>query len=235
MPAEGAGQAQTPSEASRTTGRSRLATATIWALLLLGLWIWGRATTDASFGGPAPGDVSAADGLFGGREPLPEAHDPLDGVARPVRLDIASLDVHARITRTGLDGSGGVAAPPYSRADTVGWYRPGPKPGEKGVALMVGHVDTDTERAVFYPLSTVDRGTKVRITGADGRVMEFTVESTEVVQGDRFDADRVYGPRVEGRAELRLLTCGGTFDRKEHAYTSNVVVSAYLTGAHAAA
>lgn len=40
----------------------------------------------------------------------------------------------------------------------------------------------------------------------------------------------MYGQRQADRAELRLITCGGTFDRKTGAYTANVVVSAYLTG-----
>lgn len=233
--ADGEGQPQARPEGPRPTGRGRLATGTIWALLILGLFIWGRATTEAGFGGPALGDVSAAGRQFGSSEPLPAAHEPLDDVSRPVRLHIPSLDLHAPVSRTGLDDRGGVAAPPYSRADRVGWYRDGPSPGEQGVALMTGHVDTDTRRAVFYALSTVERGTEVRITSENGRVMEFTVSSTEVVAGDRFDAERVYGPREEGRAELRLLTCGGTFDREERSYSSNVVVFAYLTGSHAAA
>lgn len=231
---DGAGGPQSPPGEGRATTRGRLATGAVWALLILGLWIWGRATTDG-LGGPALGDVSAAGRQFGSAEPLPAAHDPVDDVTRPVRLRIPSLDLRARVLGTGLDDRGGVAAPSYEQAGKVGWYRGGPMPGEAGVALMTGHVDTDTRRAVFYSLSTVERGTTVEVTGEDGRLMEFTVESTEVVAGDRFDAEDVYGPREEGRAELRLLTCGGTFDRESRSYTSNVVVSAYLTGTRDAA
>lgn len=235
MRAEGSGPVRSSSEEHRAPGRGRLTTGTIWALLILGLWIWGRAATEDGFGRPALGDVTAAGRQFGSSEPLPAAHQPLDEVARPARLHVPALDLRARIVPTGLDDRGGVAAPPYSQADRVGWYQDGPRPGEAGVALVVGHVDTDTRRAVFYALSTVTRGTEVRITGSDGRVTVFTVESTQVVQGEGFDADRAYGPREEGRAELRLLTCGGTYDREERSYTSNVVLSAYLTGSHAGA
>jgi hypothetical protein len=233
--ADGAGQPQSPPEGRSTRGRGRLVTGTIWALLILGLWIWGRAVTDTGLAGPALGDVSAAGRQFGGGEPLPAAHEPLEGASRPVRLHIPSLGLRARVTGAGLDDRGGVAAPPYAQADRVAWYRDGPRPGEAGASLMTGHVDTDTRRAVFYALSTVERGTTVKVTGEDGRVLDFTVESAEVVEGDGFDAERVYGPREEGRAELRLLTCGGTFDREARAYTSNVVVSAFLTGSHAPA
>ena len=64
----------------------------------------------------------------------------------------------------------------------------------------------------------------------DGTVAEFTIDDVQVFTRDRFDAHKAYGPRKDGRAELRLITCGGTFDRASHEYTANVVVSAYLTG-----
>ncbi len=51
-----------------------------------------------------------------------------------------------------------------------------------------------------------------------------------MVERGAFDAARVYGPRRGGAAELRLITCGGTFDAATRSYSANVVVSAYLTG-----
>ena len=64
----------------------------------------------------------------------------------------------------------------------------------------------------------------------DGRIAEFTVDDVDVVQRDGFDAQQAYGTRESGRAELRLITCGGTFDKVSRSYTANVIVSAYLTG-----
>ena len=58
----------------------------------------------------------------------------------------------------------------------------------------------------------------------------MTPGSVAVVRRDGFDAHQAYGPREPGRAELRLITCGGTFDRASRSYTANVIVSAYLTG-----
>ncbi|NBM21312.1 sortase domain-bontaining protein, partial [Streptomyces sp. GC420] len=120
--------------------------------------------------------------------------------------------------------------PPYDRPGTVAWYEGGARPGADGVALLVGHVDTSRRPAVFHRLSKVRRGDRVSVLGADGSVARFAVDDVEVVDRDRFDARRVYGRRVPGRAELRLLTCGGTFDRAAGVYSANVVVSAYLTG-----
>jgi hypothetical protein len=56
------------------------------------------------------------------------------------------------------------------------------------------------------------------------------VDDVRVLGREHFDAHQAYGPRVPGRAELRLITCGGTFDRTSRSYTANVIVSAYLTG-----
>ncbi len=95
---------------------------------------------------------------------------------------------------------------------------------------MVGHVDTETRPAVFYRLSTVKPGDTVRVMRDDGTVAEFTVDDVQVLPRDHFDARQAYGVRESGRAELRLITCGGTFDRADRSYTANVVVSAYLTG-----
>lgn len=94
----------------------------------------------------------------------------------------------------------------------------------------MGHVDTETRPAVFYKLSAVRPGETVRVIRDDGTVAEFTVDDVQVFPRDHFDAQQAYGVRQSGRAELRLITCGGTFDRASRSYTANVIVSAYLTG-----
>ncbi|MEV5877918.1 class F sortase [Streptomyces sp. NPDC052101] len=216
-------------ERERTTGTGRLVTGLAWALLLLGLWLWGRAVTDVPRGtdGPAAGDVSAA----GPVDPalLPRAAAPL-GDALPQRVDIPRLGVQAPVMSRGLDTRGAIDPPPFDQPGVVGWYGAGTKPGAPGAALLVGHVDTWTRPAVFYKLSTLRPGNTVRVYRSDGRVAAFTVDDVRVLPRAGFDAHQAYGPHRPGRAELRLITCGGSFDRASRSYTANVVVSAYLTG-----
>ncbi|MFM9445385.1 class F sortase [Streptomyces acidiscabies] len=217
------------SDHPRSSHPTRLLTGLAWALLLLGLWLWGREVTEVPGGISAPttGDIAAV-----GRPPerqLPPAARPLTK-ALPQRIDIPELGVQAPVVARGLDTSGAIDPPPYDQAGVVGWYAAGVTPGARGTALLVGHVDTETRPAVFYKLSTVKAGETIRVVRGDGKVAEFTVDDVEVVRRDRFDAQRAYGTRESGRAELRLITCGGTFDRVSRSYTANVIVSAYLTG-----
>ena len=207
----------------------RLVTGIAWTVLLLGLWLWGREATDAAEGlsRPATGDMAAAGRPPG--VPLPPAHTPL-GDARPQRLDVPELGIRAPVMDRGLDTGGAIEPPPFDRPGSVGWYADGVRPGAAGTALMVGHVDTETRPAVFYELSTLEPGETIRVVRDDAPAAEFTVDDVQVLARDGFDAQQAYGPRDTGRAELRLITCGGTFDRTTNSYTANVVVSAYLTG-----
>ncbi|MEU8978410.1 class F sortase [Streptomyces sp. NPDC048309] len=217
------------SESERSSGTGRLLTGVAWAVLLLGLWLWGREVTDVRQGISAPttGDIAAV-----GRPPempLPPARPPM-GEARPQRLDIPVMGVQAPVVARGLDAQGAIDPPPFDQPGVVGWYAAGVTPGAAGAALLVGHVDTETRPAVFYKLSAVRPGETVRVIRDDGTVAEFTVDDVQVLPREHFDAQQAYGVRKPGRAELRLVTCGGTFDRASRSYTANVIVSAYLTG-----
>ncbi|TDC67462.1 class F sortase [Streptomyces hainanensis] len=167
---------------------------------------------------------------------MPPAARPLSGSAPPRSVEIETLGVRADIVERGVDAAGGVEPPPMSSPDLVGWYGGGPTPGAAGSSVLVGHVDTEREPAVFYALSTLEPGAEVRVERADGAVAEFTVRGVDVVEREEFDAERVYGASGPASgsgqrdAELRLITCGGTFDRERQSYSANVVVSAYLTG-----
>ncbi|MGW1225187.1 class F sortase [Streptomyces sp. NPDC002530] len=221
------------SASDHSAGHGRLLTGVAWAVLLLGLWLWGRGITDGSGATSAPttGDVAAVGRPLG--VPLPPAHDPIDGVA-PASVAIPSIGIKAPVVARGLDADGAIDPPSFATPQTVGWYGGGTEPGARGPALFVGHVDTETKPAVFYGLSAARPGARIEVTRTDGSVAEFTVDDVQVFTRKRFNAQKAYGPREDGRAELRLITCGGTYDREARAYTANVVVSAYLTGEKAA-
>jgi hypothetical protein len=198
-----------------------------WTLVLLLLWTWGRNMTEGEY--PRGVLADATRGRLSDGSLLPPPLRPLEGAATPVRVEIDSIGVRADIIPRGVDDTGGVDPPPFEAPDLAGWYEGGPAPGAEGAALLVGHVDTETDTAVFYNLSSLEPGSEVRVARDDGARVTFTVESVEVVYREDFDPGRVYGAHDARRAELRLITCGGTFDRVRRSYSANVVVSAYLT------
>jgi hypothetical protein len=223
-----------PGGEPRTGCASRLVAGAVWAVLLLGVWLWGRELTDpapppgpAHAGAPASGGASG--GASGSTSGGASGHAPLPP-AEPRRVDIDTAGVHARIIERGLDRDGAVRPPPMDSPDTVGWYADGPAPGEEGVALLVGHLDTERGRAVFHRLPSVRPGDRIGVVRDDGRTAEFTVEDVSIAERADFDPHEVYGARRPGRAELRIITCTGVFDRASGSYTANLVVSAHLTG-----
>ncbi|WP_408996245.1 class F sortase [Streptomyces caniscabiei] len=125
-----------------------------------------------------------------------------------------------------LDARRRLPAPPDDKPKLVGWYADGPAPGGPGTAVVVGHRDTRTGPAVFAALDVIKPGRLVEVLRADGRTAVYTVDAVRSYEKDRFPSKKVYGHR--GRPELRLITCGGTYDRRK-GYASNVVVFAHLT------
>ncbi|MFG2226820.1 class F sortase [Streptomyces sp. NPDC048644] len=172
-------------------------------------------------GPPQPGSaatsLSPADRPPGGAGPLPRS--------APSRVVIPDLRVSAPVVPLGLDADGWIEAPPPGSPGLTGWYRDAPTPGERGTAVVVGHVDDFSGPAVFYRLGSLKKGSTVRVARKDGRTAVFEVYGVQVFDKKDFPAATVYGSR--GRPELRVLTCGGGYSAGA-GYTGNVVVFARL-------
>jgi Sortase domain len=142
----------------------------------------------------------------------------------PVRLEIPSIHVASPLARLGRAPDGTVEVP--SRWEVAGWYAPGPRPGEPGSAVILGHVDSKRGPAVFYRLRELRPGDQIDVTRADGSAVRFVVERTAQYLKMRFPTDEVYYPTLV--PALRLVTCGGEFDFTTGHYRSNIIVFATL-------
>ncbi|WP_030239115.1 class F sortase [Streptomyces sp. NRRL S-350] len=147
----------------------------------------------------------------------------------PTRIRIPSIKVDAPVTGLGLTASGQLGTPPMEQRNLTGWYRDGAAPGAAGAAIVVGHADNRSGPAVFYRLGLLRPGDTVEVVRKDRRTAVFTVDSVRVFPKKDFPDALVYGGGA-GRAELRLITCGGKFDRKT-GYEANTVVFAHLSSA----
>jgi sortase (surface protein transpeptidase) len=185
------------------------------AVLVVGIGATSAATA-LTLDGRQPGDAAALLSPNWTDEQAPAA------VARPVRLRIPAIGVDSAIVDIGVDAAGALVPP--ERPDLVGWFAGGPAPGGVGPTVLAGHVDSRTGPAVFYHLANLRPGDTVTIERADASTASFTVVSRRRVAKAAFPTDLVYAPLPVPL--LRLVTCGGTFDRAASSYRDNVIVEA---------
>jgi hypothetical protein len=149
--------------------------------------------------------------------------------AVPVRLQIPAIGVDTGLLRLGKAKDGTVEVPSGPHQwDMAGWYagEGGTRPGDPGSAVVLGHVDSRSGPAVFYRVRELRRGDRVEVTTTDGTVLRFTVDRVEQYPKTRFPTADVYYPTLTPK--LRLVTCGGSFDRSSHHYRANVIAFASL-------
>jgi hypothetical protein len=146
--------------------------------------------------------------------------------APPTWLSVPALGIRTSLIRLGLTKSGALQVP--ATTTVAGWFTGSPRPGAVGAAVIAGHVDSRTGVGIFFWLRTLRPGDRVYVGRADGAMAVFTVTNVHMYAKDKFPTAAVYGSVPD--AELRLITCGGIFDRMTGSYLSNVVVYARLIG-----
>ena len=203
-----------------TTGRRLAAGAAALALLA------GCSTSGAREPAQATGAPTTADRPAGGVEAARGFRSARGYRATPVpvRLDIPRIGVTSPLDRLGRASDGTVEVP--SRWGVAGWYALGPRPGDPGSAVILGHVDSRSGPAVFFRLRELRPGDEIVVTRADRSRVRFVVQRTEQYDKLRFPTDEVYYPTLT--STLRLVTCGGQFDYSTGHYRSNIIVFAGL-------
>lgn len=200
-----------------------------------------RSVLSASAPVPAPEPLAPSPSALPPPAPSPSMKPSVSPPARPapapaqaaaprphergqLRLRVPSLGVESDAQALATDANGELEVP--STAQGVGWYRAGPLPGDVGAAVFAGHVDLDGRQGVFSRLSTMRPGQEIDTVRPDGTPVRFVVTRVEQHPKNAFPTDAVYGPTAA--PELRLITCGGTFDRGRGSYPDNIVVFARL-------
>ncbi|PRY15974.1 class F sortase [Kineococcus rhizosphaerae] len=156
---------------------------------------------------------------------MPAVGDPvraLDPAKVPVRLQVPSIGVDVPLIRLGTNPDGSLEVP--ADYQQVGWFTGSAAPGDTGPSVIAGHVDSKDGPAPFFRLRDLSVGARVVVTAADGADRSFTVDGVQQYPKDAFPTGAVYGP-APGPV-LRLITCGGSFDRATGHYRDNVVVFA---------
>ena len=149
------------------------------------------------------------------------ASDTPPVVARPIGVDAPSVGISADLIPVGKTPDGALAVPDFG---TAGWYEQSVRPGEDGTAVLAGHVDSTSGPDVFYALEALTKGDEIQVRRADGTTISYLVDLVETTDKDELPVERVFGDT--GEPALRLITCGGVFDRSIRSYESNVIVYA---------
>ncbi|WP_051681783.1 class F sortase [Cellulomonas sp. HZM] len=186
----------------------------------------------AGRGVPAPGPSATPDDR--GAAPTSAASAPAGapsaaatGVPRPQSVSIPSLHVSSRLLTLGLASDGTIAVPAKGpNYDRAAWFDGSPRPGAVGPAVIEGHVDGANGPSVFHELGRIQKGARIDVTRTDGSVVRFVVDGVASYPKDDFPITVVYANT--DRPELRLITCGGAFDRRTGHYVDNTVVFAHL-------
>lgn len=158
----------------------------------------------------------------------PETAEPATSLAEaavispPRQVRIPSIEVDAQIIDLGLTGDGSLETP--SDFDLAGWWAGGTVADAIGPTVIVGHIDDFNGPAVFFRLQELEVGDPIIVIDDLGREQRFEVVDKDLYDKTSFPTERVYG--ASDRPTLRLVTCGGDFDRSERSYESNWVVFA---------
>jgi LPXTG-site transpeptidase (sortase) family protein len=140
----------------------------------------------------------------------------------PTHLSIPSIDMDTNLTQVGKNPDGTMEVP--ADHHVAGWYRYSPTPGERGPAVITGHVNSYKGPSVFANLSQLKNGQVIKIKREDGKVAKFKVVAVKQFPQNSFPTEEVYGDIKH--AGLRLITCSGNFNYLTRQYSDNTVVFA---------
>jgi len=166
----------------------------------------------------SPGPINAATAPRG----------PLLPRSMPTAISIPAIGAHSALQPIGSNGDGTLAVPqPGPHYDQAAWYTGSPTPGEIGPSIIEGHVDSAANGpSIFFRLGAAHPGDRIYVDRADHTKAVFVVNAVRRYRKDQFPTVTVYGNT--DHAALRLLTCGGAFDRAAGRYRDNTVVFADL-------
>lgn len=147
--------------------------------------------------------------------------DKREEFSEPQNLSIPKIGVDALIESVGEDAQGKMDVP--KDVFNAGWYNLGFKPGEKGNAVLAGHLDTSSGApAVFYNIGSLKPGDQVIVTDKKGKQITFEVTDVKTFAFDKVPLNEIFGP--SDKPKLNLITCVGVWDIGTRNYSERLVV-----------
>lgn len=139
---------------------------------------------------------------------------------QPSRIKIPAINVDTKIENVGLLDNGQMGVP--ESFETVGWYDRGPMPGERGNAVIAGHVDSKKGPAVFFYLKKLKAGDEVIVSDEKGKTLTFIVKDIKNYPTELSPVNEIFDYSFQRR--LNLITCTGIYDPKTGNHSERLVV-----------
>lgn len=141
----------------------------------------------------------------------------------PLRLLIPAIHVDTSIEQVGILANGDLDTPQLHPLTAAGWYNGGPLPGERGSAVIDGHLDGPGGRpAVFWNLHTLQVGNPVIVVMKSGKQIHFHVTQTTSYSPQNAPLQAIFGDT--GGNYLNLITCAGSWIPSQQQTTLRMVV-----------
>ena len=146
-----------------------------------------------------------------------------------VRLSIPAIGVNAPIESVGVRPDGAMETPGQHPWNDVAWYSAGPRPGERGSAVIAGHLDRPGGTpAVFWRLRDLHVGDSVLVVDAHGKTLRFHVTRMLYYPPQAAPVQDIFGNTAG--SFLNLTTCAGGWIPTQHQTTLRLVVYTSLVG-----
>lgn len=151
--------------------------------------------------------------------PVEKGHSALN----PARLIIPTIDINAPVENVGTQANADLATPSQDPWMDVGWYSLGPRPGERGSAVIDGHLDRPGGfPAVFWHLRDLHVGDEVLVKNSSGNTLRFQVTRIELYAPQDAPIQDIFGNG--GGTFLNLITCAGDWIPIQHQTNQRLVV-----------
>lgn len=143
----------------------------------------------------------------------------------PRYLRIPEIGVEARIKSLGIDSVGAVDAP-WNIHD-VGWYSDSARPGNAvGSSLLLGHVSGWSGPGVFKNITKLHEGSRFEVEKGSGEIVHYEVTRGEQIPLEQVNMGKILGTEIAGEHDLKLMTCGGRYNRETETYVDRYVIYA---------
>ena len=145
------------------------------------------------------------------------------GKPDPIRLIIPAIAINAQVEWVATQPSGDLATPTQNPWEDVGWYNLGPHPGERGSAVIDGHLDRPGGYpAVFWRLRDLHIGDEILVMNTSGKTLHFQVTRIAFYTPQDAPIQDIFGNW--GGTYLNLITCAGDWIPSQHQTNLRLVV-----------